>query len=146
MIARLTVAVIVAATLAACGSSTLSARQMRAGADRTCTRAGRRLDQIVTPTAPAQGADFLRRGIATLSPELTTLAALRPGSNSAPTYRRAEAATARELQALESALNQLRAGGDPVEAIRSLQRKLDPLEQRASADWRGLGVPACATA
>ena len=59
-------------------------------------------------------------------------------------YRNALNATEQELKALQSTLNGLKAGNDPIVAIKTLQTQLAPLEKQASAAWRALGVPACA--
>ena len=48
-----------------------------------------------------------------------------------------------ELAALRSSLKGLRAGNDPVVAIKTLQQQLIALEQRANGAWRTLKVPAC---
>ena len=61
------------------------------------------------------------------------------------TYARALAATKQELGALESAVKGLKAGNDPVVAIKTLEQQLLPLEQRAASAWTAVGVPACST-
>jgi hypothetical protein len=130
--------------LAGCGSSSMSAVQLRTAATRLCTAAGRRLNQIRTPALPAQGAAFLSRGIATLRPELARLAGLRAPGELAGDFNRARAATEQMLHLLQSTLKGLKAGNDPVVAIKTLQQELIPLEQRGTAAWRAAQIPACA--
>ncbi len=144
MIARAALALLLAVALVGCGSSSLSSKQLRSDATRTCTRAGRRLERIPTPKDPSQGASFLRRGIAAIEPELTAMARMRPPNEAARQYGRAQTAARKELAALRSALNGLEAGNDPAVAMKTLQEKLAPVERRASEAWRALGVPACA--
>ncbi len=135
----LALGLLLAFALAGCGGSSLSASQLRAPATRICNLAARRTSAIPTPTMPGGGARFLTRGIAALRPELSQLRAL----SSLGAYRQALDATAAELAALRSTLRGLRAGNDPVIAIKTLQLKLSPLEVRASEAWRALGIPAC---
>ena len=137
-------ALAVALAAAGCGgSSSLSARQLRTRATRACTVATQQLNQIPTPRIPSEGATFLRRGIAALRPELSSLAALHPDGELGQHFRRARTATEQELKALQSSLKGLRTGNDPVVAIKTLQTQLVPLEKRASAAWLALKVPAC---
>ena len=126
------------------GSSSMSARQLRTGAARVCTVATQRLNAIPTPQVPSQGAPFLRRGIAALRPELTALSVLHPTGEPAVPFRKAVSATEQELKVLQSSLKGLKAGNDPIVAIKTLETQLAPLEAQASAAWRALGVPACA--
>jgi hypothetical protein len=138
-------AAVLALVVAGCGASnSLSATQLRSRATVTCNLARRRTNQIASPTLPVQGARFLSRGIAALTPELATLTTLRPPAALASDYTRALTASDRELRALRSALNGLKAGNDPVVAIRTLQQQLSPLEVRADGAWRALELPACA--
>ena len=58
-------------------------------------------------------------------------------------FSRARTATEQELKALQSSLKGLKAGNDPVVAIKTLQAQLVPLEKRASAAWLALKIPAC---
>jgi len=139
------VAALVTAVLAAgCGTSSLSAQQLHTGAQRACLAATRTLNRIPTPQLPSGGAAFLRRGISVLKPELAVLDRLHPGGGLAGSYALARNATRQELAALESTLKGLKAGNDPVVAIKTLQQQLIPLEQRATASWAAVGVPACA--
>jgi hypothetical protein len=129
--------------VAGCGSHTLSDSQLRARATRICRQATRSTDRIATPARPGQEAVFLSRGIAALSPELTSLKRLSAPGDMSGDYRAAVDATAAELAALRSTLKGLRAGNDPVVAIKTLQQLLAPAEVRASSAWSTLGLPAC---
>jgi hypothetical protein len=82
----------------------------------------------------------VRSGIAVLRPELVKLRTLQGPDE----YRRAVAAMAGELAALRFTLRGLRAGNDPVVAIKTLQQMLAPIEVRADDAWLSLGVGACA--
>ncbi|HEY2317264.1 MAG TPA: hypothetical protein VGH67_03120 [Solirubrobacteraceae bacterium] len=136
-------ALALALALAGCGgSSSMSAQQLRTKAARACTAATQRLDRIPTPKVPSEGAAFLRRGIAALGPEVAALSTLQPGDLGTQ-WGRARAATEQELKALQASLNGLRAGNDPVVAIKTLQAQLAPLETRASTAWLALKIPAC---
>jgi hypothetical protein len=141
---RAALALLVAVALAGCGASSLSAVQLRTAATRVCTVAGRRLNRIHTPALPAQGAAFLSRGIAALRPELAALGRLRPSGGMAGALDRGRAATAKMLKVLQSTLKGLKAGNDPVVAIKTLQQDLIGLEQQATAAWRAAEIPACA--
>jgi hypothetical protein len=147
--ARRACAPIVALALAAAGcgsSSSTSARQLRAGASQACTVANQRLNLIATPQVPSEGAAFVRSGIAALTTEVTTLAALHPSEEMEVAFRRAHTATRQELKALQSSLKGLKAGNDPIVAVKTLQAQLAPLEKQATAAWRALKIPACASA
>jgi hypothetical protein len=129
--------------LTACGSSSLSADQLRSGATRTCNLARRRTDQIPTPTAPAEGIHFLSQGIAALTPMHATLTRFRPPGDLAHDYRTAVDNTGKELAALRFTLTSLKSGNDPIVAMKTLQARLTPLEAKGSAAWRSLQIPAC---
>jgi hypothetical protein len=131
--------------LAACGSSSLSDPQLRTRAGRICNAARAATDRIPTPALPSKGAPFLSRGIAALAPELTSLARLRPGGDAAKIYAGVLADSRQELQALRFTLKGLRAGNDPVVAIKTLQQRLAPLQSRADDAWGSLGIEACRT-
>jgi hypothetical protein len=126
------------------GSPSLSARQLRTRASNACAVATRRLNLIPTPQVPSQGAGFVRRGVAALKPEVAALAALHPEGEMGVDFRRAQTATEQELKALQSTITGLKAGNDPIVAIKTLQAQLAPLEKQASAAWRALKIPACA--
>jgi hypothetical protein len=125
------------------GSGSMSAHHLRTGATRACAVATQRLDDIPTPELPSDGVAFLRRGIAALRPELTALAVLHPDGELGEQFNRARTATDQELKALQSSLKGLKAGDDPVVAVKTLQAQLVPLERRATAAWLALKIPAC---
>ncbi len=126
------------------GSSSMSARQLRANAARVCTVATKRLNRIPTPQVPSEGAAFLRRGIAALNPELAALSAMHPGGELGVHFDAARKATEQELKVLQSSLKGLKAGNDPIVAVKTLQTQLAPLEKQAGAAWRALRLPGCA--
>lgn len=132
-----------AVAVAACGSSSLSDTQLRSSASQICTTADRSAAQIPSPTRPSEGAAYLNRGLAVLTPELTRLQGLHAPGDLAGDYRTALDAAASELAALRSAVKGLKSGDDPVVEIKSLQRKLAPLEKRADDAWRSAEVDAC---
>jgi hypothetical protein len=121
----------------------MSARQLHAGATRACTAATQRLSAVRTPRLPSDGAAFLRRGIAAMQPELTALATLHPDGELGRQFDSARKATQRELAALQSSLKGLKAGNDPIVAIKTLQAQLLPLEKQATAAWLALKMPTC---
>ena len=86
-----------------------------------------------------------RRGISALAPELKALARLQPGGDAARIYAGAVTDGREELQALRFTVKGLRAGNDPVVAIKTLQQTLTPPESRADDAWGSLGIEACAT-
>jgi hypothetical protein len=130
--------------LTACGSSTLSADQLRSGATEACNLARRSTDGIPTPSEPSEGVSFLSRGITALAPLQATLTKLRPPSDLAGDYRTAVRASATELAALRFALRGLKTGNDPIVALKTLQARLGPVESRGDAAWHSLKIPACA--
>jgi hypothetical protein len=142
---RLAAASLVGAlAVAGCGSSSLSAGDLRDRATGICDLARKRTDRIPTPAAPAGGAAFLRRGIAALAPELAGLGELRPPGDLAGDWTRAVTDAAGELRALREAENSLQRGTDPVTTMRGLQRHLAPLEAQGDSAWLLLRIPACA--
>jgi hypothetical protein len=136
-------ALLAAVLLAGCGSNALSDSQLRSRAGRICALATQRTGRIPTPTLPTQEAQFLSRGIAALTPELNALRRLRPPGDMAGDYRDAVEAIGSELAALRSTLKGLRAGNDPVVAIKTLQQELAPAETKASIAWSALDLQAC---
>ncbi len=58
-------------------------------------------------------------------------------------FHAAVQATDAELTALRSTLRGLRAGNDPVVAIKTLQEQLKPAEAEAGTAWTTLQLPAC---
>ncbi|MGI8715148.1 MAG: hypothetical protein ACR2NR_18590 [Solirubrobacteraceae bacterium] len=139
----LPIMLLIVVVIAGCGANSLSAGQLRTRATRICTLAQRRTARIATPALPSQGARFLGGGVAALAPELTALRRLRAPTDLAAHYRTALTATAQELAALRSSLKGLKAGNDPVVAIKTLQTQLTPLEARAAGAWGALDLPAC---
>jgi hypothetical protein len=135
----------IALMLAACGSSSsgLTDSQLRTRATRICGLAARRTDRIATPAEPRQGAAFINHGIAALAPELAALRRLGAPSDMAGDYRDALDATSAELTALRSTVKGLKAGNDPVVAIKTLEQQLKPAEAKASLAWATLDLPAC---
>lgn len=129
--------------LAACGSDSLSASQLRDTTAKVCAAADRSTDQIPTPTTPKEGLDYLRRGVAALIPELNQLRALHPPSDLAGQYDTAVDAIAREIRALQNGMKGLKAGGDPVVEIKTLQHHLAPLESKANRAWASADVRGC---
>lgn len=139
----LAAALLAAALLAGCGSTALTDTQLRSRAGRICALAARRTDRIATPSLPSQEASFVRRGIAAMTPEVTALRRLSAPGAMADDYRDAVEATSTELTALRSTLKGLKAGNDPVVAIKTLQQQLAPAEMKASIAWSALELPAC---
>jgi hypothetical protein len=137
------IATLAALALGGCGSSSLSNTQLSRDASRICAAANRHTDRIPTPTSTADSATFLARGAAALGPELKGLRALRPPSDLAPVYATALSGSAAELSALRATARQLKRGDDPVSAIRTLQRRLTPMESRADDAWHTLKISAC---
>ena len=131
----------VAAALAVtgCGSSSLSASQLRDVATRSCTATARALDRIATPSSVAAGQRFLNQGANALSGEVSELRAL----HATGTFGRAVQITGAELSELRSTVRGLHAGNDPVVAVKTLQARLGPLEASADQAWRALGIKAC---
>jgi hypothetical protein len=125
--------------LASCGSTGLSASQLRASANLLCSAAARRAATIALPGVPSAGQSFLSRGIAVLAPEVKELREL----GATGTFRDAVTATSAELAALRFTLKGLRAGNDPVVVIKTLQQQLLPLETKANRAWQTLGIGAC---
>ena len=127
--------------LASCGSSSLSAAQIRSRATKICTATAERTGKIATPASPAGGAAFLNHGIAAIDHEVAQLRAL----HATGTARTAVDGTAAELAALRFTLKGLHADNDPVITIKTLERRLAPIERRTNAAWRKLEIPACVT-
>ncbi|HEX3690431.1 MAG TPA: hypothetical protein VHV28_12055 [Solirubrobacteraceae bacterium] len=140
----LAVAALALAATGCGGSSSMPAQVLRTRAARVCTVATQRLNAIPSPQVPSDGAPFLRRGIAALRPELTALSAMHPGGELGVHFREARDATEQELKVLQSSLKGLKAGNDPIVAMKTLQTQLAPREAQAGRAWRALGVRACA--
>ncbi len=127
-----------------CGSSSLSNTQLRRKAGRICVTAQRSSESIAAPTDPTKGQRFLQRGIAALAPEVSALHRLKPSSDLQGAYAAALRASDHELALLRSALRGLKAGNDPVVAIKTLQDELGPAEDAAGRAWHEVDVAACA--
>jgi len=145
MTRALAVASLAALSLAACGSSSLSAQQLRSRSSPPCRIATRELDRVPTPTSPAGEAEFLKRGIAALAPELRALRGLQPPSQLTHEFSSALRAGSAELAALRQSARRLATGGDPVVSIKELELRLAPPEAEANSAWTSLGIPACLT-
>jgi hypothetical protein len=131
---------VAAVTLTGCGGSSLSPSQLRAVATRSCTLTARQLDRIATPTSVAAGQRFVDEGAHALGREVSELRAL----HATGTFGEAVRITGEELAALDFTVHGLRAGNDPVVAIKTLQARLGPLEARGDEIWRSLHIPTCA--
>ncbi len=132
-----------ALTVAACGSSTTSPAQLRAQATAICQRANVRIGRIATPANASGGLAFLNNGIAALTPELAQLKQLSASGAAADVWNTAVRSLSSELSALQSAAAEIRGGADPVQAYKSLQQTLAPLETQADNAWQALQIPAC---
>ena len=130
---------VAAVALAGCGGSSLSPSQLRAVATRSCTLTARQLDRIATPASVAAGDRFLYQGAHALGREVSELRAL----HATGTFGEAVRITGDELSDLDFTVHGLRAGNDPVVAIKTLQARLGPLEQRADQALSSLRVKAC---
>ena len=139
-------AVAVAAGLAGCGSGSLSDTQLRARAERICQAAQRRTSRVASPTAPtaAQATAFLAGGVAALAPAQRALSRLHPPPDARAALRSGVGALGDELEALRASLQDVRAGRNPVAAIRELQRHLHGPERRAARAFETLGARDCA--
>ena len=133
------------ALLGGCGSSSLSSMQLRRKASRICMTAQRSSESITAPSEPAKGEQFLHRGITALAPQVTALHKLKASSELRDGYAAALRASDRELALLRSTLSGLKAGNDPVAAIKNLQSELGPVEDAAGRAWAAVGIHACAT-
>jgi hypothetical protein len=131
--------------LGGCGSSSLSSTQLRRRAGRICMTAQRSSESITAPSDPGKGEQFLHRGIAALAPQVAALHTLKASSELQDGYAAALRATDRELALLRSTLRGLKAGNDPVVAIKTLQHELGPVEDAAGRAWAAVGMRACAT-
>jgi hypothetical protein len=134
----------VAIALAGCGTATPTTGAFRAGATRVCTRAIAKAGRVPPPATVADTTTFLRRGTAVLRSELAELRALRAPTAQTTAYAAALTADQRELDLLDAVVHDLDLGADPLSAVKTLQRRLSPLEAADAAAWRALDVPACA--
>ncbi len=139
----LALAAAVALAVPGCGAPSPTLVSLRAQAARVCAEAQARSAEIKPPAVPAQTAAFLRRGIAVLRTELAALRTLRVPREQSGAYSTALGSLARELTILTGTAHDLDRGADPLTAIKTLQRRLAPVETTGDAAWRTLGVPAC---
>jgi hypothetical protein len=135
---QIALGVAAALMLAGCGGG-LTAAQVRARATEVCDRAVDRSAAIRLPETPSGGQRFLAQGISVLAPEIRALRSLGDHGS----IHTAVSAMEAELAALRSSLKGLRAGNDPVVAVKTLQQQLVGLELRANTAWQTLRVPAC---
>jgi hypothetical protein len=137
------VAAVAALVLAGCGSSKLSSKQLRARATAACTVAARKTTHIPTPTDPAGGAAFLKRGIAVLTPAVAALKRLKPPPDVANVFENSVHGLEKQLDLVERTARYLRDAQDPVLAMKTLQQRLTPIEAGVDSGWRALEIPAC---
>jgi hypothetical protein len=143
MTGRAVLASVAALAVAGCGGSSESLQKLRAQAGRACITALDAGALGAPPRVPSDTSAFLRRGMAVLRPELAGLRRLRAPSEEAGAYSTALASLARELTILTDTAHDLDRGADPPPTIKTLQRRLAPVEADGNAAWRTLGVPAC---
>jgi hypothetical protein len=132
-----------ALTVAACGSSTASPAQVRSQASAICARANARIGRVPTPANATGALAFLDNGIASLKPEVTQLQRLSVSGDAADVWQTAVRTLSQQLAALETTASKIRVGADPVQAYKSLQQTLAPLETQADGAWQALQIPAC---
>ncbi len=142
---RAFVAGVTALAVAGCGSPSPTMARLVAQATRICTRAVAQGARIAPPAVPAETGAFLRRGITTLTGELTDLRALPVPHGQAGSYWTAVGSITEELLILTGRVHDLDRGADPVSTVKALQRQLTPVEAKGDAAWRMLGIPACVT-
>lgn len=132
-----------AAALGGCGGSDLSPAALRARADPICRQANAREKRIRTPSELAQAKPFLRAGIAALAPELRQLQRLHARGSATSVYRRALNGVAAELRELRESVRALEHGAETVLTVKTLQRRLAPVERDADEAWRSLRIRDC---
>lgn len=141
--ARACAAGLAAALLGGCGSSSASPAQLRAQATAICERANARIGRIPTPANASGALAFLNSGIAALKPEIQELRQLSASGDAADVWNAAIRTLSAQLAALQSTASQIQGGADPVQAYRSLQQTLGPLETQSNDAWSALQIPAC---
>lgn len=132
-----------ALTMAGCGSSSASPTQIRSQATSICATANRQIGRVPTPSSAAGGLAFLNSGIAALKPEVRSLRQLGVSGDSANVWNTAIRALSDQLAVLQSTASKLQSGADPVQAFKSLEQTLAPLETQANGAWQALQIPAC---
>jgi hypothetical protein len=130
-------------TLVGCGDDAFSSAQLRTRASAICARTAAATDRIAVPNTPAQGARFLREGLAQLRPAAARLDALQPPSQLRDHYERAVQLARREIALIAVYERAIVHGEDAIDMYRRLERRLAPLVREENAYWRGLDVPAC---
>ncbi len=141
--ARAGAAGLAALALAACGSSSASPAQVRTQASAICARANARIGRITTPANATGALAFLDSGISSLKPELTQLKRLSVSGDASDVWNTAVRTLSQQLAALETTASKIRGGADPVQAFKSLQQTLAPLETEANGAWQALQIPSC---
>ena len=131
------------ATLAGCGSASLSARDLRANATVVCEHASERLSPIPQPSSAAAALPFLRRGVAVLGPELAALRRLPPPADLSTRYHATLAEFGTAVQMVRGTIAVLARGGDAVASFASLEHELSPIVADENAGWRTLQIAAC---
>ncbi len=134
---------ITAATIAGCGSSTLSDHDLRAEAAGICKGASLRLNRGSQPSTATAALPFLRRGLAVLGPELAALRRLAPGTDLSATYHATVANFGAAVQRVRGTIAVLTSGGDPVSSFTTLEHELTSIVAGENAGWRRLQIPAC---
>jgi len=133
---------LVALAVVGCGSSSLSASQLRARATPICKLAARQLSAIPAPALPERGARFLSQGIAALAPEISHLRALGSAGDYGDALRGPPQ---------PSCVRFARRGGDyepatiPWWRSRRSSRSSRRSKPAPEGDWRSFGLPACAS-
>ena len=125
------------------GSDSLSAKDLRTGAGSICVAARAQTNRIPAPASPAGAAVFLARGVAVLRSERSQLQTLKPADDLKPAWTTAMDAFSARLAAVSATVRDLAGGDDPVTAMKTLQRKLTPIEAGEDDAWQQLEVPAC---
>ena len=142
-VAALVVAAVATLIVAGCGRTSESVGRLRAQATNVCTRAVDEGALIKPPAVPAATTTFLRRGLAVLRSEVAELRRLPAPTEQAGAYSAAVEALGREEAILTGTVRNLDRGADPLSTIKTLQRRLAPVEADGDAAWRTLDVPAC---
>ncbi len=128
---------------AGCGSSQLSANQLRTQATTFCSTASRETARIPAPASPEHGVEFLRRGISVLTPELAGLRKLKAPSDLAQVYSTSITSFEQKLKDMKVTVRELDSGTNPVTAMTALAQRLAPIESAEDGAWSALQVPAC---
>lgn len=137
------VAVLCAALVAGCGSSSLSTSDLRNAASTICRSASAGLARVSNPTTPAGAGRFLRQGIRILTPELAQMQTLHTSGQARHELDGAVRAFGRKLTLIRGAERDLGRGEDPLIMIRTLQQQLSPIVAEENGHWAALGIPAC---